>query len=144
MSQHKRELSLFEAIGGRETLERVHRVFYDELYAHPWLGQFFRHVDQALIEGQQTDFMASAMGGPKDYCGALPQAAHQHMYITEELFELRHAILARSLTRCGVAEALCVRWLKIDGAFRGSLTKRSVAECKGRFATDPIVEVPRP
>jgi len=31
--------SLFDAIGGIEVMEHVHTVFYDKVYAHPWLGQ---------------------------------------------------------------------------------------------------------
>lgn len=135
---------LYERIGGRDVIARVHKVFYDLVYAHPWLGQYFRDVDQALIEAQQTDFIAQAMGGPATYCGKPPVVAHRHILITEELFDLRHELLARALSQVGVPPELAARWLKIDGAFRARLVKRSAADCQGRFKTEPIKAFPRP
>lgn len=132
--------TLFEEIGGRPTLVRVHKIFYDKVYAHPWLGLFFEHIDQELIEDQQTDFLMRAMGGPSLYCGKLPVAAHKNMFISAELFDLRHELLAESLAEAGVSEASKVRWLRIDAAFRGKITKRSPNECERAFATDePLI-----
>jgi len=42
--------SLFDALGGYETLQRVHKIFYDKVYTHPWLGAFFKGHDQSFIE----------------------------------------------------------------------------------------------
>jgi hypothetical protein len=42
---------------------------------------------------------------------------HQSMYITRELFELRHALPEESLPEAGVPLKLCRRWLRIDNAF---------------------------
>jgi len=136
--------SLYEQLGGRPTLERVHEIFYDKLYAHEWLKGFFVGVDQKVIENQQTDFMAQALGGPDLYCGKFPVPAHKHMFITEEVFDLRHMLLEQSLREAAVPEPLRTRWLKIDGAFKGRLVKKSVTECEGRYKTEPIVVVPRP
>lgn len=138
------ELPLYERLGGKATLQRVHRIFYDKLYAHAWLRGFFAGVDQKVIESQQTDFMAQAMGGPDVYCGKFPVPAHRHMFITEEAFDLRHALLEESLREANVPEALRASWLKIDGAFKGRLVKSRVEECEGRFKTEPILIVPKP
>ncbi|MDH5673384.1 MAG: group 1 truncated hemoglobin [Myxococcales bacterium] len=136
--------SLFDDIGGRPALARVHRIFYDKVYAHHWLRRFFAHVPQQVIEDQQTDFMTQAMGGPAVYCGRLPVAAHKHMFITDELFELRHQLLAQSLEEGGVRGENARRWLKIDAAFRGKLTKRSLDECEKRFNTDTLLSFANP
>jgi len=32
--------TLFDRLGGQRTLEKVHTIFYDKLYIHPWLGKF--------------------------------------------------------------------------------------------------------
>lgn len=130
--------TLFEALGGRPVLERVHKLFYDRLYEHPWLKLFFHDVEQKSVENQQTDFMVSNMGGGKMYFGRFPQPAHKHMYITEELFELRHKILGESIRECGVPPDLAERWLRIDQAFKKSLVKESVSQCEGRFVTDDL------
>ncbi|VAX28816.1 hypothetical protein MNBD_NITROSPINAE05-268 [hydrothermal vent metagenome] len=136
--------TLFENVGGRPVLERVHKVFYDKLYEHPWLKQFFTHIEQKTIEDQQTDFMVSNMGGGKIYSGALPKNGHKHMFITAEMFDLRGEILKESLAECGVPEDLAERWLRIDNAFRKSIVKEDPSQCEKRYFTDEILNYPKP
>ena len=117
--------SLYDAVGGLPTLEKVHKIFYDKIYAHPWLKQFFAGHNQEAIEGRQTSFMGEKMGGPK-YMGKPLKQVHENMYITQELYELRHEILKESLMEADVAEDAAARWLKIDDAFMKQITKKSV------------------
>ena len=65
--------TLLNEVGGRPMLEKVHKHFYDELYKHPWLKNFFLHIDQKVIEDQQTDFMVSNMGVEKFIPAACPR-----------------------------------------------------------------------
>ena len=136
--------TLFENLGGRPILERVHKVFYDKLYEHAWLKQFFSKIDQKTIEDQQTDFMVSNMGGGKIYSGALPKNAHKHLCVTAEIFDLRQKILRESLDECGVLEDLVERWMRIDNAFRKSIVKEGSGQCEKRFFTDEIINIPEP
>jgi len=138
------DTTLFENVGGRPVLERVHKVFYDKLYEHPWLKQFFSTIDQKTIENQQTDFMVSNMGGGKIYSGALPKNAHKHMFVTDEMFDLRNRILKESLAACGVPAELAECWLRIDDAFRKSIVKEDLSQCEKRFFTDKIQVFPKP
>jgi len=117
--------SLYDAIGGLPTLEKVHKIFYDKIYVHPWLKQFFEGHNQQAIEGRQTSFMGEKMGGPQ-YLGKPLEQVHENMYITRELFELRQEILKESLQEAEVEEELAKRWLKIDNAFMKKITKESV------------------
>ncbi|HEC17991.1 MAG TPA: group 1 truncated hemoglobin [Gammaproteobacteria bacterium] len=117
--------SLYDAVGGLPTLEKVHKVFYDKIYAHPWLKQFFAGHSQQAIEGRQTSFMGEKMGGPK-YLGKPLRQVHENMYINRELAELRHAILRESLQEAGVTGELAERWLKIDQAFMKQIIKPSI------------------
>lgn len=118
--------TLFDAIGGLPTLERVHKIFYDKVYAHEWLGRFFAGHSQEAIEYRQTAFMAERMHGPVEYWGKGMQYAHEAMYITPELFDLRHALLADSLREAGVEADLRERWLRIDSAFKKQIVKDSI------------------
>ena len=138
------ERSLFDKIGGFEILKKVHKIFYDKIYADEWLGQFFKEIKQETIENQQTDFMAQAMGGPQKYSGAFPIPAHKHMNISAELFEYRHQLLKASLLEAGLADENIEAWLKIDGAFRRGIVKASLSECEPRFKTDDILDFPKP
>jgi len=119
---------MFEAVGGLPVMERVHKRFYDKVYAHPWLGKFFEGHDQAAIELRQTQFMAEKMGAKSIYPGRELPLAHRSMYITEELLKLRQGLLRESLEEEGVTEKLLVRWLKIDKAFWGKISNESLDE----------------
>jgi truncated hemoglobin YjbI len=144
MSAILQDQTLFAALGGRATLERVHKVFYDKLYADPWLSQFFVGVPRDHIENQQTEFMMQSMGGPEQYMGSMPPQAHRHMFITDEAFERRHGMLDAAIRECGVPDTLRLRWLKIDHAFKGKLVKASLDECQGRYRTEPILVARKP
>ncbi len=121
---------LFYLLGGYETLRHVHKIFYDKLYAHPRLGQFFAIHDQQFIEDQQTAFMAEKFGGPRKYHGKEPGYTHEHMYISDELFELRQTILRESLVAAKVTTELAERWLSIDGAFKKQVTNSDLESFK--------------
>jgi len=120
--------SLFDAIGGIEVMEHVHTVFYDKVYAHPWLGNFFIGHNQKAIELRQTQFMAEKMGSKSAYLGRELPLAHRRMYITEELLETRKGLLREALQEEGLSEKLILRWLKIDGAFWGKIKNKSLEE----------------
>ena len=51
---------------------------------------------------------------------------HETMYITRELFDIRHALLDDSLKEAGVEELMRERWLRIDSAFMQQIIKDSV------------------
>ena len=136
--------SLFDRIGGRPTLEKVHKIFYDKIYAHPWIGQYFKEIQQDIIEIQQTDFMSQAMGGPAIYCGKLPIAAHKHMFINLELFELRSQLLQDSIREVGLKKEEEEAWMKIDQAFKKGIIKNSLSDCQLRFNSDEIVNFSNP
>ena len=88
--------SLYDAVGGLPMLEKVHKIFYDKVYAHPWLGKFFEGHDQKAIEGRQTSFMGEKMGGPA-YLGKPLKQVHENMFIPQELVDLRTELLRESL-----------------------------------------------
>ena len=120
--------TLFDAVGGLPTLQKVHKNFYDKVYAHPWLGKFFAGHNQEAIENRQTSFMAVKMGGDVMYLGKEPKMAHRAMYITEELFYLRTELLRESLEEAGVPAELTKRWIKIDSAFKKHIVKDSIED----------------
>ncbi len=136
--------TLFDRLGGMDTLRRVHKSFYDKLFAHPWLKQFFVEHPQEIFENQQTTFMAGLMGGPKIYAGKTPKMAHQNILITDELFEERHKILSQTIKEAGIADDLRQAWLDADRALKRALVKTSVAECKTMFEGQRIYNIPRP
>ena len=136
--------TLFQELGGMPALEKVHVIFYDKLLGHPWLKHFFKGVPRPHLEAQQSDFMSGLFGGPLIYGGLLPNSAHIHMYITEEIFLIRLELLAQSLTEAKIRTDLKQRWLKHDMGMKPALVKKSVAECEGRYKSEPIIAVEKP
>lgn len=132
--------STLEELGGRQLLEKAMKIFYDNVYEHPWLGLYFQDIDQDTIEAQQVDFMIGAFGGPKSvYSGRLPVEAHQNMFVTEELFDLREQMLKEALIEIEAPQELIDRWMKIDQAFKAAIVKKKLTDCKKTFVTDEIV-----
>ena len=119
--------TLFDAVGGLPTLQRVHKRFYDKVYSHPWLGKFFKGHSQEAIEQRQTAFMGEKMHGNVTYMGKDLKTAHETMYITPEIVELRHALLDEALHECGIPDELRNRWLRIDSAVGQSVIKHDRA-----------------
>ncbi len=135
---------LIDRIGGRTTIERVHKIFYDKIYADHWMGKFFAGINQVHIENQQTDFMVMLFGGPKEFRGRMPIDAHEHIMIGEELFAARSELLRQSLEEAGIGTSERADWLRIDTAFKKVLIKNSLNDCKKRFFTDEILDFPNP
>jgi truncated hemoglobin YjbI len=137
--------TMFDAVGGLSTLQRVHKIFYDKVYAHPWLKLFFESHSQIAIENRQTTFMAMKMGGDAVYMGKDIKVAHETMYITQELFEIRRALLDDSIQEAGVTGELRTRWLKIDSAFMKSIVKDSMdVFTKTTWPYKKHIIIPRP
>lgn len=121
--------SLLEAIGGEGVVLRVHVRFYDVIFEDPWLGQFFGGKHRDVLREKQTQFMVAAFGGPNRYVGDTPAFVHMHMYITEEMSDLRERMLRQAILDEGLSEEIADRWLKVDRAFRHGIVKKSVDEC---------------
>ena len=135
--------TLYDRLGGKQTFIKVHKLFYDKAYADPWLSKFFTDKPQEVLENQQTDFMVQLMGGPKAYGGKSPKSAHQHMVITEELFELRAQLLSQSIKELGIRDDLREEWLDADRTFKRALEKKSEAECTIAYPNQPILNFKR-
>lgn len=130
--------TLYDRLGGKQTYIKVHKIFYDKAYAHPWLSKYFTDKPQEILENQQTDFMVQLMGGPKAYGGKSPRFAHQHMAISDELFELRSRLLSDSIREAGISDALREEWLDADRTLKRAVVK-SVTDCTQAYPNQPIL-----
>ena len=137
-------MTFFDEIGGRPCIERVHKILYDKLLSHPWLKDFFVGMERWHLEEQQTDFMTTLFGGPHCYFGRMPMNAHQHLFITEEVFMIRHKFLAQSLKEANVPKSYHEVWLNHDNGMKAAVVKNNVGECEGRYRTEKVIVVPKP
>lgn len=134
----------FEKMGGRQMLIDISKVFYDKVYQHEWLKHYFENVPQEHIELQQVEFTQTALGGGKVYIGKAPPEAHQHMFITDELYAERQKLLYEAFKECNASQQLIDRWVKIDDAFFGRIVKDSPTDCVKRYPSDEILDFPNP
>lgn len=134
----------FENMGGRAILMAINKVFYDKVYAHPWLKQYFLAIPQQHIEEQQVDFMQKVLGGSNVYVGKTPPVTHKHMYIPNELFDIRQQLLQEAFDETYASSELVNKWLLMDESFRRLIINKSPNECQPRFKTDPILNFPEP
>lgn len=138
------KLEDFNRIGGRASLLAINKVFYDKVYQHPWLKLYFLAIPQQHIEDQQVDFMQKVLGGENLYVGKAPPLAHSHMFITDELFDVRKQLLIESFNETNTHPEMIDKWLSLDESFRRILVKKHPSECKPRFTTDPILNFDKP
>ena len=134
---------LYERVGGIDTLNKVHEIFYTKIFAHPWLSKYFSIRPREHQIQQQTTFFTQLMGGPKRYMGKPPQDAHQFMMITEELFELRTNLLTESLIEHDIADDLRHEWIALNEMFKRVIVKKSVEECKLQFSHQELLNFPK-
>jgi hemoglobin-like flavoprotein len=120
---------LFNEIGGEEVILRVHQRLYDVLFDEPWLETFFFGKSKESLIIKQTQFMVAAFNGPNNYTGDTPAFVHMHMFITDEMMEVRERILREAILAEGLSTSIAERWLKVDDAFRPAIVKKSVDEC---------------
>lgn len=100
--------------------------------------------DREILESQQTEFMMLGFGGPRIFGGRIPRDAHIHMFITDEIFDIRHQLLAEALNEAGVPDHLQERWLEMDEGVRLAIVKESPDQCRGRYRSEQVIIVPKP
>lgn len=138
------KLEAFENIGGRESLVVICKIFYDKVYKHPWLKLYFDPIPQEYIEAQQVDFMQKVLGGENIYAGKTPPSAHRHIYVTDELFQIRQKLLLESFTEAHAHQELSRKWLELDQAFKPQIVRESPIECTERYSTEGILNFAKP
>lgn len=137
-------MSVYDILKDKTIIRTVNQTFYDKVYDHELLSMFFEAVTKEHIINQQPDFITAATGGPKDFSGRLPFNAHPHMFITDEIFDLRSSLLAEALEETGAPTVLKEAWQRIDNSFRHVIVKQSIEQCSKRWITDEILafEIP--
>ncbi len=135
---------IFEKMGGRNALIKINKIFYDKVYKDPWIKLYFEQIPQQHIEDQQVDFMQKVLGGENLYVGKAPPAAHMHIMINEDIFQVRKGLLEEAFVEANAKQELVDKWLALDESFKRVLFKDSTAECRRRFKTDLILDFPNP
>ncbi len=74
--------TLFERIGGEETVASLVDAFYARVLSDPELAAFFENTSMNKLRHMQREFFAAALGGPIRYTGRSLSEAHYGRGIT--------------------------------------------------------------
>lgn len=91
------EKSLYEQLGGKESIRTVMDDFVVRLKADPRIGDQFAATDADRLASQLTDQVCEATGGPCKYVGLDMKAAHAGMTITKAHFNALVEVLQVSM-----------------------------------------------
>jgi hemoglobin len=129
-----------------DELHAIARAFYDKVYAHPWIGQYFAGVDQARQELKLVRFFHLAWNDViyAQLQGQYLKEEHAHMVIPPALFDLRQALMAEAMRELGHDEALVHAVLAFNEVWRPYVVKASRQECTKAFGGHAILDIPPP
>lgn len=96
--------TLFERLGGMETIRRVVAAFYGRVTASPALSRYFEGADMMSLMEHQAIFVAGATGGPFGFDNATLWHAHARLAITRAEFAEVVEHLRLTLEEFGVGE----------------------------------------
>lgn len=91
------EKSLYEQLGGKESIRLVMDDFVVRLKADPRIGDQFAATNADRLASQLTDQVCEATGGPCKYVGLDMKAAHAGMTITKAHFNALVEVLQTSM-----------------------------------------------
>jgi len=94
--------TLYEKYGGFVTFSAVVCSFYQKVLDHDELAQYFKNVNMERLMSHQTNFIATALGGPDKYEGIDLKKAHASYKITTPHFHEVAELLEESLAEAGL------------------------------------------
>jgi len=100
--------SIYEQIGGRESVAAAVDLFYCRATADPVLAPYFEGLELRRLKAHMRAFLAVALGGPEIYRGRDMQAAHAGLGITHEAFNRVIGHLVATLVELGVPDGIIV------------------------------------
>lgn len=77
MASPPQQQSLFDRLGGKEGVEKLVTVFYENVLSDPELAGFFQHSNVENLHRMQIEFFSAALGGSAIYSGRSLREIHQ-------------------------------------------------------------------
>ncbi len=98
--------SLYERLGGKNSIVAAVDALYERLLGDPELVGFFDDVNVTRLKNRQVQFLSTALGGPAIYKGPSMSAAHAHLAIHQQDFDRVAGHLVEVLVSLGVSTDL--------------------------------------
>lgn len=90
-------ISLYERLGGKNTILALVDAFYVSVLADPRVCYVFDNLDINAIREHQKKFMAYAFGGPHEYTGRSLRTAHKDVVEKYNLTDSHFDVIAEHL-----------------------------------------------
>ncbi|MDX1452854.1 MAG: group 1 truncated hemoglobin [Oleiphilaceae bacterium] len=100
------ESSLYDALGGAPTVEKVTDYFIDEISFDRAVFAYFKDSDIARFREKFIEHFCATTGGPCAYTGDDMHTVHRGMQINEADFNRTVDCLIAAMTRAGIAHRL--------------------------------------
>ena len=97
--------TLFESIGGADTLSRAIPLFYNKLTSNDQVKRFFIDIKMSSLQLMQQSFLTFALGGPNNYSGGSMMLTHSKLGIVDSDFDVFLLLLGESLKELGVSDS---------------------------------------
>lgn len=97
--------TLYERIGGAESVEQMLTAFYQRVFVDPVLAPFFEHSSIERLTGMQAAFFAIALGGPEPERMPSLVEAHRGRGIESKHLSRFTELLVETLQEVGIPEA---------------------------------------
>ncbi len=98
-------ITLYDKYGGFDTFSAVVGNFYQKILDSEELAPYFESVNMEKLMSHQTQFIATALGGPDKYANVDLQAVHARYKITVPHFNEVVELLGESLGEASVEQA---------------------------------------
>lgn len=116
--------TLYEQLGGENSLEAVVDAFYVKVLADPVVKDFFKNTDMKKQRQHQKNFMMMAFGGPKKYSGRTLRESHKKMNLQEEHFNAIASHLQSTLKDFNVQDELIDKALAIVASTKDDILNK--------------------
>ena len=99
---YDKQQTLFERVGGEQTISDLIHEFYDRVLADPELKLFFENASMGKLRRMQREFFSAALDGPITYSGRPLSHVHHGRGITKHHFALYVGHLIGTLQDHGI------------------------------------------
>ena len=97
--------TLYERLGGQESIAAVVDSFYERVLTDDRVAHFFENTDMQKQRAHQTQFLSSVAGGPVTYSGAEMDEVHTNLDIHQDHFDAIAELLEETMIEFDLDQA---------------------------------------
>ncbi len=119
--------SLYERLGGQETVNTVVETFYRKVLTDDRISDYFDDTDMDQQIAKQKSFLSMVFGGPANYSGRDMREAHKHLVkkgLNDSHVDVVIELLGSSLKDHGVADCDIATVAKIADSVRNDVLNK--------------------